>query len=158
MPLLLLALSLISIPALAEPEVSETRHQDWNRVCVQEDDVRRCEAVQILSVTQNEQTQPILQATVTRSEGQRFIEFALPLGMDLRAGMVIQIDQGDEIRFGYTTCVPKGCAGVLPLDDARYAELRAGSSARLGFLPFGAGQVQILELSLQGFTAASRDI
>jgi len=37
-------------------------------------------------------------------------------------------------------------------------ELQAGSSARLGFLPFCAGQVQILELSLQGFTAASRDI
>lgn len=158
MRFLMVVAALISGWAVAEPEVEETRFQDWNRVCVTDQEVTRCEAVQILSVTQNEQTQPILQATVTELEGNRFMEFALPLGMDLRAGMVIQIDQGDEITFGYTTCVPKGCAGVLPLDQERFAVLKAGNTARLGFLPFGGDQVQVLELSLKGFTAASEGI
>ena len=155
---LLLITALLAFPALAEPEVVETRHKDWVEVCISEDDQSRCEAIQVLSVTQGEQSQAILRATLSRVNDERFIEFALPLGMDLRSGLVAQIDEADEIRFGYSTCVPQGCAGVLPLSDELFAALRAGSTAKLGFRAFGNPQVQVLEISLSGLTAASKNI
>ena len=155
---LLLLASLLASPAFAEPQIAETRHKDWVEVCVTDEDVARCEAIQVLSVTQGEQSQAILRATLSRVNDERFIEFALPLGMDLRSGLVAQIDEADEIRFGYSTCVPQGCAGVLPLSDELFAALRAGSTAKLGFRAFGNPQVQVLEISLSGLTAASKNI
>lgn len=144
----------------AEPE--QTRFKDWTRVCYTAADQSRCEAVQVVSVTQQEQAQPILRATLTSTgpDGgdQRFLEIALPLGMDLRAGIVFQIDQGDEIQARYTTCIPQGCAAVLPADDQLMAAMRAGAQAKVGFRPFGTTQTQVVNLSLSGFTAASREI
>lgn len=154
----LLISMLLALPALAQPEVSETRHKDWVEVCVSENDQRRCEAIQVLSITQGEQAQPILRATMSRVNDERFIEFALPLGMDLRSGLVMQIDQGEERQFGYSTCVPQGCAGVMALSDELFNALKAGSTAKLGFRAFGNPQVQVLELSLSGLTAASKNI
>ena len=158
MRFLLFILPLIGAAAWAEPEVRETRHNDWTEVCISDQGATRCEAIQLLSVNQGDQSQPILRVTVSKVNEQPFIEFALPLGMDLRSGMVVQVDQGEELRFGYSTCVPQGCAGVLQLTPELMTALKAGSQARLGFRPFGSEQVQVLEISLSGFTAASQGI
>jgi invasion protein IalB len=123
MRFLLLFLPLISAVAWAEPEVRETRHNDWTEVCISDQGATRCEAIQVLSVNQGNQSQPILRVTVSQVNDQPFIEFALPLGMDLRSGMVVQIDQGEELRFGYSTCVPQGCAGVLQLSAPGFPAL-----------------------------------
>lgn len=147
-----------ALPAWAEPEVTETQHKDWVEVCISEDSQSRCEAIQVLSLNQEGESRPLLRSTVTRVQDNRFIEFALPLGMDLRSGLVLQIDEGDEINFGFTTCVPQGCAGVLPLTDELFGALKAGNSARLGFRAFGNEQVQVLEISLSGLTAATRQL
>ena len=152
------ALVLAAPFAFAEPEVSETRHKDWTQVCLSENDQTRCEAIQVLNVTQDDQTRPLLRATLSRVPDGRFLEIALPLGMDLRAGLVIQVDNGDELTFGYSTCVAQGCAAVLPVDDSLLSVLRAGNKARLGFRPFGSTQTQVVELSLSGFTAASKGV
>lgn len=153
---------LISAPlALADDQPTQTTYKDWTRVCyAAPDSAKRCEAVQVISVTQNEQTQPILRATLstTGADQGRFLEVALPLGMDLRAGIVMQIDEGEELVAAYTTCVPQGCAAVLPVNDSLFQAFQAGAGAKIGFRPFGTSQTQVIEMSLSGFTAASKDI
>lgn len=151
-------LAVIAPLAMAAPEVTETRYKDWTQVCLSEAEVSRCEAIQVLNVTQDEQTRPLLRATLSRVPDGRFLEIALPLGMDLRAGLVIQIDEGDEQRFAYSTCVAQGCAAVLAVDEALLSALRAGNRARLGFRLFGTVETQVVELSLSGFTAASEGV
>lgn len=151
-------LAMLVLPAWAEPEVTETQHKDWVEVCISDEGTTRCEAIQVLSLNQDGETRPLLRSTLTQVQDNRFIEFALPLGMDLRSGLVLQIDEGDEINFGFSTCVPQGCAGVLPLNDDLFTALKAGNSARLGFRAFGNEQVQVLDISLSGLTAATRNL
>jgi len=155
-------LSLLLLPmfaaAQASPQVERERFKDWNRVCTTQNELTRCEAVQVLSVKQGEQDQPFLRATLTRVGAERILELALPLGMDLRAGLVMQLDGAEEFTLGYTTCVPQGCASVLPVSDELRSGLKAGAKAKLGFRLFGTRQTQVVELSLSGFTAASAGI
>lgn len=156
----LLILMLLPFTATAEdaPQVEEERFRDWTRVCVTQAEQTRCEAVQVLSVEREGESRPLMRATLTRAGEQRILELALPLGMDLRAGLVMQIDEAEEFTFGFTTCLPQGCAAVLPVSADLLNTLKAGASAKVGFRPFGTQQTQVAEISLSGFTAASSDI
>ncbi|WP_231373441.1 invasion associated locus B family protein [Thioalkalivibrio sp. ALE19] len=141
-------------PVQQEPEV--TTHQDWESLCWELDDGGEfCQMQQTLQVENQGQQGPYLQTTV-RSEGDRHVmELLLPLGVDLRPGIVMQVDEGEERNAGFVTCIQQGCVAATELTDEMLAELRGGRELNVGFRPLQSEQVLVFDVSLMGFTAAS---
>ncbi|GAA0692601.1 hypothetical protein GCM10009104_19700 [Marinobacterium maritimum] len=127
---------------------------DWRVDCQGE----QCQAVQQLFVGEGEQRSRVLSASVLKIKEQRVLQMVLPLGVDLRPGVVIRIDESEEQHFAYTTCVKDGCVVLISLNDRLYAGMKAGKTMKAGFRPFNSEQTLVVELSLSGFTKASSKV
>lgn len=152
----LTALIASSVAFAQEPRV--TQYQDWVGVCADVEGREVCEMQQILTMENETGNVPLFRASVHNADNGLMMQLLFPLGLDLRAGMVLQIDEGDEYTSGFLTCVQEGCLAAFPLDSELLAALRAGNSAKVGFRPFNTDQTLVLELSLSGFTAASQTL
>ena len=139
-----------------EPRVTE--YQDWVGVCADVQGQERCEIQQTLNMENEQGNARLLRASVNMMDNQLVMQLLLPLGLDLRAGIVMQIDEGEEFGSGFLTCVQEGCLVAFPLDDVRLAALRAGSVTKIGFRPFNTNETLVLEMSLMGFTRASQSV
>jgi invasion protein IalB len=138
-----------------EPKLTQTQHGDWVLLCSENAEQNRCQMQQTLSVQQGEQSQRVLQAIVTRQGDQRLLEIIVPLGIDLRPGLLIQVDENPVGAMPYLTCNAAGCITLINLDDAVWQQLRVGQKAKMGIRGVGQAENTVLELSLKGFTAAS---
>lgn len=78
----------------------------------------------------------------------------LPLGVDLRRGMVMRIDNGNEKTGKFLRCLNTGCEANFLLTDNLVELLKAGRVLRVGFVPLGSETVLVVEASLDGFTKA----
>ena len=139
------------------PSVTRTQHRDWQSVCSSRPggDVV-CIIQQALQVELPD-GQPLgMLATVSLAGDSYVLEIAMPLGLELRAGLVLQIDSGAETPLPVATCVPQGCAAVMELDAGWMDGLRQGQILRLGFQIFGLEQTNVVEFSLAGFTRAAQ--
>ena len=156
----LAAISVISLFSLSshataqQPKIEQTPYQDWLLVCAEQQDKKQCQMMQTLSVEQGEQSQRVLQAIVTRNGEQRLLEISVPLGVDLRPGLLIQIDEGEVGSTPYLTCNANGCAAVIALDNKVWRTLRDGNNLKVGVRGLGQPENTVLQLSLKGFTAA----
>lgn len=136
-----------------------TRFDDWISVCVERDGAERCEIRQVLSVDGKDGKTPIMVATVTKTSGGNLaLQLILPLGIDVRPGVVMAIDEKTERPAPVLTCLKSGCVSVVELDDAFGSELRAGRKMKVGFRPFNTDQTMVVELSLAGYGNASQTI
>ncbi|SIT65746.1 Invasion protein IalB, involved in pathogenesis [Ectothiorhodosinus mongolicus] len=160
------ALLIITAPAWAQQQlgdlpnnVTTTEHGDWILLCAETPDGQRCEMVQTLSQRDNGREQRLVQTNIgITPNGQRLLQIVMPLGIDLRSGIAITIDEGEEIQLPYQTCLPDGCLVLFPLDDTWFNRMRAGNELRIGFRGFGQSEVLVIEKSLRGFTAASNGL
>jgi invasion protein IalB len=140
-------------------EFQSTMHGDWEVVCAEFGGERQCQMRQGLDLTSEEGTGRVLELALSRLEdGSRLMEVVLPLGLDVRPGIVLQVDERDEFNAPFLTCVQQGCVAGFLVDDATFAAMRAGQLLRIGFRPFNADRVFVVEASLRGFTAASREL
>lgn len=129
-------------------------HGDWRVDCENE----RCQASQQLFVGEGEERSRVLSANVLQVQQELLLQMVLPLGVDLRPGVVVRIDQAEEQSFNFVTCLADGCVVLLPLQDKLLSALRAGSKLKVGFRPFSSDQTLVVELSLSGFTKASKSV
>lgn len=83
-----------------------------------------------------------------------FLSLQMPLGVDLRPGAVMQVDDGEETALEFLRCTEAGCDSSARVTPDLLAEMRAGGVLRVGFRPWGSEQVTAVEASLIGFTAA----
>ncbi|CAM3803292.1 invasion associated locus B family protein [Vreelandella rituensis] len=153
---LLLLLLLVPLSALAnEPRITE--HQDWRSVCVDMPEGERCQAQQSLNMENEQGSSRLLLASVLRNgdDAPPILELLLPLGLDVSSGIVMQIDDGDEVRVPFATCLEQGCYAILPIEGNLMDTMRSGNVIRIGFRPFNARQTHAVEVSLIGFTAAT---
>ena len=139
-----------------EPRVTE--YQDWVGVCVDIQGQERCGIQQTLNMESDQGNARLMRASVNLMDNQLVMQLLLPLGIDLRAGIVMQIDEGEEFGAGFLTCVQEGCLVAFPLDETRLAAMRAGSVTKIGFRPFNTNETLVLEMSLMGFTRASQSV
>lgn len=146
---MLLALSL-AMPLMVQAETVG----DWRVECKEE----QCQAVQQLFVGEGDKRSRVLSASVIKVKEQLVLQLVLPLGVDLRPGIVTRIDDSEEQHFAFTTCVTDGCVALLPLKDVLFASMKAGNSMKAGFRPFSSEQTLVVELSLSGFTKASSKV
>ncbi len=78
--------------------------------------------------------------------------FTLPLGIYLPAGMVFNIDGGNENKLPIRVCLADGCKSSIGLDKKLLNALKKGNKVKVAFLD-GNSQKQItVEVSLAGFS------
>ena len=83
-----------------------------------------------------------------------FMIMRLPLGVDLRSGMVMQIDNSAEISGQYVQCRNSGCEVRLELTQKLIKLIKLASELRVGFRPYGTVKTLIVIASLKGFSKA----
>ncbi|WP_063465792.1 invasion associated locus B family protein [Ectothiorhodospira sp. BSL-9] len=156
----LAAMALLMLPwGASANEPTRTTHQDWQSVCLEVEGTERCQIQQTLEMDGAEGRGPAMQVNIRdMRDGTRIIEVLLPLGLDLRAGIVMQVDDGDEYNAPFLTCFEQGCLTARTLDPELEEAMRAGTNMRVGFRPFNSEQILVADVSLMGFTAASREI
>ncbi|WP_018872002.1 invasion associated locus B family protein [Thioalkalivibrio sp. ALJ16] len=140
-----------------EPET--TVYQDWEVACIATPQGERCRMQQTLEI-QDEQAQGLfLQATVRREGDQHIIEILVPLGVDLRPGIRMQVDDaGEEMDAGYVTCVQQGCVAGRELNSQQMSALRGGRALTVAFRALHQEQPFVFDVSLMGFTNASNQL
>jgi invasion protein IalB len=135
---------------------SETRntHQDWQSLCELREENTICQISQTLKIEKDGQVDFTVRITLTKRAGKILMEVALPLGLDLPAGIALQVDESNEINLPFATCVALGCAVVVETKEEFLNQLRKGTILKVAFRPFGQTQGVLLNVSLRGFTSA----
>jgi invasion protein IalB len=126
----------------------------WELLCNKEN-ASDCRAVQTQNYSDDTTKGRLLQALLAADQGRTFAVLTLPFGVDLRAGTVIKIDEGVEVKAAYTTCLPDGCQSVVELDESLQAQLIAGKIMKVGFRPWGGDEkTLVVEVPLEGIKEA----
>ncbi|MBV1786440.1 invasion associated locus B family protein [Marinobacterium sp. D7] len=139
---------------VAQPSAWAETFGDWRVDCKE----GLCQAVQQLFVGEGDKRSRVLAASVIKVKEQLVLQLVLPLGVDLRPGIVTRIDEAAEQHFAFTTCVTDGCVALIPLNDSLLSAMRSGKHMKAGFRPFRSEQTLVVELSLSGFTKASSQV
>ena len=122
----------------------------WELLC-NKGNATDCRAVQTQNYSDDTTKGRLLQALLATDQGRTFAVLTLPFGVDLRAGSVIKIDEGAEVKVAYTTCLPDGCQSVVELDDSLQGQLIAGKVMKVGFRPWGGDdKTLVVEVPLDG--------
>ena len=128
------------------------RFKDWTVRCEKpaEDMPDTCFIYQTLV---NEQQEPVLQMVVgyLGRDAQPVVIFTAPLGVALRPGVGVKVDQADIFKLPYDRCGPQGCIAGGPLSDQHIQAFKNGVKSQI-VLHDGRQPIS-LEISLSGFTA-----
>jgi invasion protein IalB len=148
---------------VAQASGDSTAGPAWRLRCADSNDASTCNMNQELflqrTVDGEQQTVGrLLNLTVVYldSGGERlpFLSLQMPLGVDLRPGAVMRIDEGPETPLEFLRCTESGCDASARVTPDLLAQMRAGAVLRVGFRPWGSEQVTAVDASLMGFTAA----
>ncbi len=134
----------------------------WAVVCADAKNAETCRMEQTLFVDQAEEGQPkklgkVLSITVLyvgKMARRPLLVMKLPLGVDLRPGMVLRVDKNEEIKAPYLRCTNAGCEVQVALTAALVAQLKWGLKLRVGIRPFGSSKTVVIDASLKGFGRA----
>ncbi|MCG8492185.1 MAG: invasion associated locus B family protein [Sneathiellales bacterium] len=156
------ALSVLVAVASLQPAFAQTG-EPWKRVCQDDTKIESCRIAQQLYLNKNvdgkkQTVGRVLSLTVlylfVPQTGQRqpFMSIIMPLGVDLRAGAKIKVDEGQEIPLRFLQCTKAGCAASVGLDTKLLEAMKAGNRLRVAFRPWGSKETAVLNASLKGFT------
>jgi len=172
---LCVALALSCVPVWADDSAAEVAvsgqsewqlaatHGDWLVVCLGDSPDAGtpppCRMIQTLDIENESQRVRLLEIGIQRVEGGVYvIQMVFPQGVDLRPGIAMQVDDGEQFNAPYAVCVQGSCQVIANLGDDVVAQLRAGSVWRIGFRFFGNDQTVALEASLTGSSAAFNEL
>lgn len=119
-----------------------------------------CEASLVIAVADTRQ--PLLVTYVTpvpRDDGTplSFLRFQLPHGVDMQAGIRIEIDGGPGPSPVIRTSSPAGIFARTELTPALLASMTAGAVMTVAFSPLN-GEELTITVTLRGFSAAFRKV
>ena len=150
--------------AQAEGARQQPAAANWRLRCGDRNDARTCNINQELFLNrtvegQTRQVGRILNLTVVyldtdAGERRPFMSLQMPLGVDLRPGAVMRVDEGAEVALEFLRCTDAGCDASTPLTAGLLGQMRAGNALTVGFRGWGAEQVTAVQATLTGFTAA----
>jgi len=147
---------------LLGPAVAAEKGPAWSVVCGDAKNSQTCRMEQKLFAQkvvkgQQQTLGKVLGLTVLyagKKSRQPMLVMDLPLGVDLRPGMVLRVDNGKETTAPYLRCMKTGCLARLRLTPQMVAMMRKGLKLRVGFRPFGSAKTVVVDASLKGFTKA----
>jgi invasion protein IalB len=135
----------------AGPPTAGQAFDDWAVECERaQDGTERC----FLSQSQllKESNARLLKASIglLGPKGEPTLVLLLPLGVDLRAGIALKVDDRPQVSVAFQRCVQEGCVGVLPLDAATLAAMRGAKRIQVGMLPYAGQQAVTVDVSPRG--------
>lgn len=130
-------------------------HQDWQVLC---EDTPTGENCFISQAIIDDEGEPVMQISLGRLEDDNVMVIYLPLGLDLRPGILFQVEEKVRREFPFQTCLPNGCRVVAPVDEEMLTAMRTGSQFVVGIKTLGSDRVGVIEGSLMGFTAGFRAV
>lgn len=137
------------------PDAKTTTEQfgDWALLCSEQGENKACRASQQL---RTQEGQVIAVANLLKdSEGKLVLEFGLPLMVDLRAQVGIQIDDQEAVRVPYSLCTGAACF-ALTQEAALLDGFKAGNQAKVMFKPVSMAQAVEAPFSLKGFSGVQK--
>jgi invasion protein IalB len=81
----------------------------------------------------------------------------VPLSLSIGAGITMQIDEAEPLKFDVQTCDANGCYAGSPMTDEMIASLKRGQTLKVGFQGVNREPVSI-PFSLAGFTASFENV
>ncbi|MDQ1119153.1 invasion protein IalB [Pseudoxanthomonas sp. SORGH_AS 997] len=138
--------------APVQPLPAVQRFGAWSIGCRDEQGQRYCTLAQELRRTTDNQRLLLMEV---KPDGMRHASagLTLPFGLDVHAGVSLQIDDGPVGNAPYQTCLQQGCTVPLNLDDSALQALRRAKMLKV-VAPIASGGAATFQLSLQGFDAA----
>ncbi len=138
-------------------EPTTTEHGDWAVICLKNDDGEENCYMQHLVL--NDEATPIARIEVSKllNDPERAAGsiIALPLGVLLQDGILIQVDQALPRRYQYAVCDATGCYARIAFTNAEITRMKAGNSMRMTIFAYANPDDPIeLMVSLTGFTSA----
>ncbi|WP_293777557.1 invasion associated locus B family protein [uncultured Oxalicibacterium sp.] len=136
----------------------KAKHGNWEVICAKVGEKDTCQAIQLLE-TKNEKDpqaagQRVLRLVAQKGPEGMVFSFELPFGIDLRPGIVYQVDGGAETTLPFLTCIPAGCLVSMALTDPVKKQLTGGKQMKVGFRPLGSEKVMVLDVKLDGLGKA----
>lgn len=162
------AVGIILISLLIENGLTAKVESAWEKVCSGPDEKAACSIVQRQFLTKvvdgkKQAVGKILSLAVVyvrndKEEQYPYMSLSMPLGVDLRAGAAMKVDEGKEIPLQFLQCTNLGCDSSILLNDELLQKLKKGSKLTVGFLPWGSNKPTAVNASLSGFTKALKSI
>lgn len=141
-----------------KPEFNVNQYQDWNVRCPKSDNSQaRCEMTQLVKNPNNDK--PIMRVIMgypPKADGAAMI-FVTPLGTRLAPGLKLSVDNGKEHRLPFQICLKQGCRADYPIKSTLKRKMKHGSNATVQLVGPRGNKID-LNISLQGFTAANRNL
>jgi invasion protein IalB len=110
-----------------------------------------CRAAQTQRSVDEKNPGTLLQVLFAAEKGKMFGVFTLPFGVDLRAGIAVRIDEGDEVKGSFMTCMPDGCQSITEISETLLAQIRKGKVLKVGFRSWGGGdKTLVVDVPLEG--------
>lgn len=88
-----------------------------------------------------------------QGEERKLLILAVPPGMQIQPGLIVQVDGGQRLEAKYSICFPNACYADLVIDDGFVSSLKAGNTLQVTTLNQQAKAVPFA-ISLSGFTAS----
>ena len=90
--------------------------------------------------------------------GEPVVIVTVPLGISLRDGAALKIDDRPLLPLAINTCRPDGCESAAPLDAATLQAALTAKSLAIGVVPYGAKQPVGIPVSLKGLAEAVKSL
>ncbi len=142
-----------AVEAAAAAGASTERFQEWLISCEGPANGRYCMLTQELRRREDNRRLVLLEVK-PESMDSALAGLTLPLGLDLRAGLALQIDDGPAVQgVPYRTCLQQGCQVSMRFDQGTLEGIRTGKllKVRVGV---ASGGVADFQLPLAGFAQA----
>ena len=152
---LALIAGVLGIFARAEAAAQTAAFQDWSVTCERTaaSAEGRCTMFQQFIRASDGRAVSALFITMSPEGGPPLMSVITPLAVDVKKGVAVKVDGGEQYPVAYLTCRAGGCEAVAGIGEVLLAAMRAGNVFRAAYLPLGQRQ-QTVPFSLQGFTAA----
>lgn len=146
-----LILSLVALIPNAYAVKNGQKFRDWTAQCDSIDGQQVCGITQTVL---DQDKKPMVNIFIRKIEKQKapiaFIK--VPLGVNLRAGLALAVDEKGVAQVPYTVCDPVGCNAIIPLEDELLKKIKKGKKMQIAMLLVN--EEIIFSASLSGITKA----
>lgn len=140
--------------AAIPPSKPSEAQTSWIKRC--NEDETRCEIFQSIFVTQNDETNRLLEIVVGKADdGANMVAVTAPLGIQLENGITLDTNPEDDqaVLLPVKTCVPSGCLAVGRVEDTLVNDMQVWDVMSVFFNQQDGRRIEV-KLSLNGFNAA----
>lgn len=138
-------ISICTLPAYAQD--AENAAPAWGSNCISP---QVCE----LKSEILQDTYVAARVSIFHIRGYYFLQYTIPISVDLVQGVAIAIDDGQPMATTLSSCSAIGCVGTMPATPSLIRNMKTGQSLKVQFVAPNTKNLLEIGFSLLGFTKA----